>query len=200
MAETAQTNLVRPLRIIEQEIREHIEAGDRAASEAGEIHYRRAAPLLVEAKEGHFDGNTAGFYEWAQKKFVKSRTQIMTWTGYAIAVPHKPFKNIQDFRYAPKKEGGLGRNPIHNIGRVGRSWTRPVDEVAERARKEAFRLAQEDALSRAEEREAERKLASRLIDIGYKVLAKELHPDKMRGDKSAFQRLARVRDKLKHCI
>jgi hypothetical protein len=81
-----------------------------------------------------------------------------------------------------------------------RSWTAPVDEIAERARREAFRLVQEEALSRAEEREAERKLADRLVDIGYRVLAKELHPDKMRGDKTAFQRLGRVRHALKHCI
>src|SRR5215475_12269134 len=184
MTATAETaNIVRPLRAIEAEIKEYINAGDRAAAHAAEPHYRKAAPLLIEAKEGHFAGDAAGFYDWAQKKFGKSRTQITRWVGYSREDTHKSFKSLHEATYAPKSKGGLGETP-----RASRAWTQPVDEVAERARREAFRLQQEDALSRAEERDAERKLAHRLIDIGYKVLAKELHPDKMRGDKSAFQR------------
>jgi hypothetical protein len=51
-----------------------------------------------------------------------------------------------------------------------------------------------------QERDAERKLLHRTVDIGYKVLAKELHPDKLSGDKTAMTRLNRVRDKAKHSI
>lgn len=47
-----------------------------------------------------------------------------------------------------------------------------------------------------QEREAQRTLALRLIDIGYKVLAKELHPD-AGGSKDAMARLHIVRDRLK---
>jgi hypothetical protein len=189
------TNVIRALRDIERDIKEHVDAGDHAAAEAAEPHYRRAGPLLVEAKEGHFVGDTAGFYNWAQKKFGKSQTQIRAWLHYAGAVEDKSFKSLGKVRYSPKSEGGMGQSPPRS-----RPWTQPVDEIAERARREAFRVAQEEALSRAEEREAEHKLGHRLIDIGYRVLAKELHPDKMRGDKRAFQRLGRVRDKLKHSI
>lgn len=195
MSSSEVVNVARPLRVLEGLIREIIEAGDHAGAQAAEPYYRKAAPLLVEAQEGHFAGDTAGFYDWGQKKFGKSRTQIRTWTAYAGALESKPFKSLHETRYTPKATGGLGQSRP-----LSRSWTQPVDEMAERARRDAFRLAQEESLSRAEEREAERKLASRLIDIGYKVLAKELHPDKMRGDKSAFQRLGRVRDKLRHCI
>ena len=42
---------------------------------------------------------------------------------------------------------------------------------------EASRLAREDALAQAQQREAKRKLGHRLINTGYKALAKELHPD-----------------------
>jgi hypothetical protein len=192
---TTRTNVVRPLRVLEAEIKVHIDAGDAAAREAAEPHYKKAAPLLIEAKEGHFAGDTAGFYDWGQKKFGKSRTQIMTWTAYAGEGGHNRLKSLHETKYEKKDRGGLGWTKP-----VSRDWTQPVDEIAERARRQAFRLAQEDALTRAEEREAERQLADRLIDIGYKVLAKELHPDKMRGDKSAFQRLGRVREKLRHCI
>jgi len=196
MTATAEaTQLIRSLPVLERLIRDHIDAGDRAAAEAAEPHYREAAPLLLEAKESHFVGDTAGFYDWAEKKFRKKRTQISTYVSYAGVGGHKSFKTIHETKYTPKSQGGLGHNRP-----VSRSWTQPVDEVVERARRESMRLIQEEQLSRFEEREAERKLANRLVDIGYKVLAKELHPDKMRGDKTAFQRLNVVRDKLKHSI
>jgi hypothetical protein len=194
------TAVVRSLRVLEPLIREYIVAGDEASKDAGEPHYRMAAPLLLEAKEAHFQGNTAGFYDWAQKKFGKSRTQTtvyLSYAQYAQASVGKSLKSLHELRYTPKSQGGLGHAPP---SARTRSWTAPVDAVADLARKEAFRLVQEDVLSRAQERDAERKLASRLVDIGYKVLAKELHPDKMHGNKEAMQRLVRVRDKLKHSI
>jgi hypothetical protein len=189
------TAVARSLRVLEPLIREYIVAGDEAAKDAGEPHYRMAAPLLLEAKEAHFQGNTAGFYDWAQKRFGKSRTQIMTWTAHAGGLNHKSLKSLHETKYAEKHRGGLGWNRP-----AAREWTAPVDAVADLARKEAFRIAQEESLTRFQERDAERKLASRLVDIGYKVLAKELHPDKMHGNKEAMQRLIRVRDKLKHSI
>jgi hypothetical protein len=51
-----------------------------------------------------------------------------------------------------------------------------------------------------EEREAQRKVAHRLIDIGYKALAREFHPDRPHGDADTMARLNRLRDKLKHSI
>jgi len=196
MSTTAESaNLVRPLRTIEEDIRQYIDAGDHAAREASQPFYRRAGPLLVEAKEGHFAGNSAGFYDWAQKKFGKTKATIGTWVAMGNPSPLKPFKTQEDFLTTPKEHGGLGLKPKATV--IRREWGSAVSDAADHARREAVRLAQEDALSRWQERDAERKLAIRLIDIGYKVLAKELHPDKMDGDKRAFQRLVRVRDKLK---
>jgi hypothetical protein len=193
---TTPRNVIRPLRIIAAEIRECFDAGDAAAASASEPHYRKAAPLLAEAKRDHFKDDMAGFLKWGMNTFGKSRTQISTWHAFGIQSEHKSFKNLHEFELTPKKKGGLGQ-PYRG---VTREWAAPVSDVAGRARQEAFRLAQQDSLTRTQEREAERKLANRLIDIGYKVLAKELHPDKMHGDKEAMQRLVRVRDKLKHCI
>jgi hypothetical protein len=198
MSEHTETNVIRPLRVIEREIKELFDRADQAADDAAQPFYRKIAPLLIEAKEGYFAGETAKFFDWAQRKFGKSHDSIRTYIALGTSKRSSSFKNLEEFTYTPKKQGGLGKTPYDS--RIRRDWTVPVDEVAERARREAFRLAQEESLTRAQEREAERRLAHRLIDIGYKVLAKELHPDKMRGDKDAFQRLARVRDKLKHCI
>lgn len=187
--------VARPLRMIEGLIKEQLKAADEAAQDAAKPYYEKVAPLLVEAKEGHFQGDTTGFYEWAQKKFGKSQSAIRTYLAYRSAQHDKPFKNIEEF----KREKSPSRID-YDSRRRSREWTAPVDDIAERARREAFRLAQDEALTRAQEREAEKKLGHRLIDIGYKVLAKELHPDKLHGDKTAFQRLNRVRDQLKHSI
>ncbi len=74
---------------------------------------------------------------------------------------------------------------------------RPLDEAA-RGRQQAWLaglLARRAAeAERQAELLAERELALRLIEIGYKILAKELHPDKGRG--AAMARLNRVRKRL----
>jgi hypothetical protein len=51
-------------------------------------------------------------------------------------------------------------------------------------------------LKRADDREAERKLALQLINIGHKTLATELHPDKG-GSCEAMSRLNAIRNRLK---
>jgi hypothetical protein len=195
MVATDDREVVRPLRVIEAELQQLFREADEAAEEARQPFYDKASPLLLEALTGHFKGNRSQFYNWATTKFGKSQLTIRTCVARAGAPPNKPLKSLHETKYAEPKQGGLGwTRPI------SREWAAPVDEVAQRARKEALRIAQEDVLTRAQERDAEKKLSNRLIDIGYKVLAKELHPDKMGGDKTAFQRLGRVRDKLKHSL
>jgi hypothetical protein len=199
MPELATKEVVRPLRVIESEIKEILQDADAAIEDAQRPYYQKIGPLLVEARDGHFKGDSIGFLAWGTKKFGKNQETIRRWTALGAAATPKPFKHLEHFAHTPKARGGLGHTPRIPPG-PRREWAGPVNEVAERARREAFRLAQEDALTRAQERDAERKLAFRLIDIGYKVLAKELHPDKLDGDRDAMTRLNRVRDKLKHSI
>jgi hypothetical protein len=42
-------------------------------------------------------------------------------------------------------------------------------------------------------------LALKLIDIGYKALARELHPDHAGGSDDMMKHLHHVRDRLKQC-
>ena len=70
-----------------------------------------------------------------------------------------------------------------------------IKENVKQAKADAARVADEH-LTRQQERDAEKKLALRLIDIGFKVLVKELHPDRG-GSKDAMSRLSRVRARLK---
>ena len=102
------------------------------------------------------------------------------------------FGNFSEFM---REEGG---DP--GYGRVIRKpgWHESVKESIDHAKREAVR-AREENLTRQQEREADQKLALRLIEIGFKVLAKELHPDRG-GSREAMTRLNRVRDRLKQCV
>lgn len=101
---------------------------------------------------------------------------------------HRGAKSLSEVE---KRAFGWNRPPVSR-----REYTRAIDDIAQRARDEARRLAAEDNLTRMQERDAESKLGLRLISIGYRVLAKELHPDKG-GSKEAMHRLGRVRDRLR---
>jgi hypothetical protein len=186
------TTVARPLAVLVPLIKDDF----TQAEAAGMPYYLKAGQKLLEAREGHFRGNITGFYEWAEKNFKKSQTTIRTYITLKALAPRKSFKSISEFH---REEDGLNRGNRMS-GRVHREWTVPVDTVAQRAQDEARRLALEESLTRRQEREAERKLALRLIDIGFKVLAKELHPDKVGGSRDAMARLNRVRDRLKECV
>jgi hypothetical protein len=167
----------------------------RQEREAGMPHKIAAGTKMIEAS-ATLKGQD--LYNWTQRHFELGTTQTKIYinlakaSGYgvdAVAPTTKSFKNLDDFQ-----RQHLGRNRPTS-GRVLREWTQPVDDIADRARKEAQRIRDAE-LTRVQEREAERQLALRLIDIGYKVLAKELHPDKG-GSRDAMTRLTTVRDRLK---
>lgn len=192
LATVSETAVARPLKVLVPLIKSDFEEGEKA----GMAYFRAAGEKLTEAQEGHFRGDSAGFLKWAEKTFGKKRDQIRTYIAAAATAPDKPFKSLRHFQSSPKSDGGLGREGP-KARPVFRDWTAPVDAVAERARAEQQRLASVAEMTRREERKAESQLGLRLIDIGYKVLARELHPDKVGGSKEAMTRLNRVRDRLK---
>ena len=179
--------VARSLKVLTPLIKKDIELGDQAAERAGMEFYRLAGAKLAEVKDGHFEGRTAEFYEWTNRNFHKSQARIRAWIVASGRSGAKSFKSIRESESQSRKPGAS----------VYREWTAPVDEIAERARNEARRLAAEDNLTRMQERDAEAKLGWRLIDIGYRVLAKELHPDKVGGSKEAMIRLGRVKSRLR---
>lgn len=184
--------LARPLNVLVPLIKEDLERGREASERAGMPYYQAAGEKMIEAKPQV----SGGFEAWIKRNFGLGPTQARTYMSYARATIGKqnstavpPFTSLNDF-----KREYLGRH-VPTSGAVRRDWQQPVDEIAERARREAERL-REESLTRQQEREAECKLALRLIEIGFKVLAKELHPDSG-GSRDAMQRLNRVRDRLR---
>ena len=97
MPEAATKEVVRPLRTIESEIKELIREADTAAEEAQQPYYKKIGPLLVEAREGYFAGDSAGFYDWAKRKFDISQTTTRRYVAFVDAKGHKSFKHITDF-------------------------------------------------------------------------------------------------------
>lgn len=156
-------------------IRSLLKAGD----DAGIRYYREAGVELNQAK-AEWEG--PGFMEWAVETFDRKETQLRRY----MSLPEAP------------RRGGTIRSALgasygsSNHGRPG--WERPVREVVNRINVRA--MAQERQ-NREKEEKIQRQLALQLIDIGYKVLATKLHPDKQGGSTEAFQRLKEVRDRLK---
>ena len=187
--QVAETRAVaRPLKVLSPLIKKDFEA----AKAAGQPFEKAAGEKLIEAEDGHFEDNTPAFYRWAEREFGKSRTSIDTCMAFAGARGGKSFKTKHETKYAPKKHGGQGW-----VKPLARDWIAPVDAIADKARDEQRRLIASDHVSRQQERDAKLKLKLRIIDIGYKVLARELHPDKVGGSREAMARLNEARDELK---
>jgi hypothetical protein len=99
-------------------------------------------------------------------------------------------------------ETGSSRPTLSSITDSGRdaghkpTWQPAVQRVVQRVNVAAL-IADEQ--SHTKERKLIHDLAEQLIDIGYKVLASQLHPDKG-GSPEAMARLNKVRQLLKEAI
>ena len=191
---TAQ-EVARPLNMLATLIKKKLTEAQTAAREAAEAaeqpYWAEIGELMREAKEQF--NSAAEFYQWSQRQFGISDRQTRR---YVEAVTSAPIGRRASSDTLSDALRSIGKAPRGHHGiSSARQWVSPVDDIAERARREAERI-REAELTRQQEREAQRQLAMRLIDIGYRVLAKELHPD-AGGSKDAMARLHLVRDRLK---
>lgn len=192
-----ETQVARPLKVLVQLIREDLKRGDemaaQAAKAAGGPYYTAAGAKMLEAKGQMPHGE---FTDWISRNFkigIRHAQQYMSLARATLDLEKRGATRISDL--TSFREAVRTHTTNVNYGKPA-SWRVDVKENIQHAREDAFRLAREANLSRQQERDAEHKLALRLIDIGFKVLVKELHPDKG-GSKDAMSRLSRVRDRLK---
>jgi hypothetical protein len=173
--------------LIKDDLRQAQEASERA----GMPYYRAAGEKMIEAKPQMKHGE---FGAWIKRNFNIGTKHASLYMKLASATANSEklasanFSSLEQFR-----RDGLGHSrpmPVHR-----KPWHDDVTAISDRAKREAERI-REAELTRQEERKAEQMLALRLIDIGFKVLAKELHPDRG-GSRDAMARLNRVRDRLK---
>jgi hypothetical protein len=177
--------MARPLRVLVPLIQDDLKEGHEAADRAGLPYYRAAGEKLIEAKHQLAHGE---FIPWVKRHFTISTDTAQRYMRYAehAQKPHaRGFSSLSDFE---RKTG----NPNYN---ASPPWQAPVQKIVARVDTETLNLKREE-LKRADEREAQRVLGLQLIDIGYRVLARKLHPDKG-GSRDAMARLNAVRDRLK---
>ena len=191
VAEQEDRQVMRPLRVLVPLIKEDLKHGDEAAQSAGLPYYRAAGEKMIEAK-GQLEHGQFG--PWIKRNFKIGSNQASRYMSLARTTTGK---QISRGRYTSLSDHvrSVGRSP-RGSERGGASWQEPIRELIDKAQANADRLAQEN-LNRADEREAQRKLAIQLIDIGFKALAAKFHPDKRGGSRDAMTRLNLVRARLK---
>jgi hypothetical protein len=158
--------VARPLKVLVPLIQE-----DLAAAElAGMPYHRAAGEKMLEAKSQIPHGQ---FGAWFNRSFRITQRTAQYYMSLVKTEKRTDvrFSSMDDFR----------RHLGEDRGRHGR-----ID----------LNVLRQAQLERAEECELKLKLATQLIDIGYKALASKLHPDKG-GSPEAMTRLNEVRSELK---
>jgi hypothetical protein len=180
LAQRDAQEIARPLKVLVPLIIGELEQGDTAGLE----HYRRAGEMLLEAREQVEDGTWRG---WVARNFHLSRRSAQRYMQLAAKSRdgrQRPFRTLSEVS-EPKR--------VHHQP----EWYAPVQHiVAHRVDVDALLLERQN---KAKEAQIARALGLQLIDIGYKVLATKLHPDKG-GSTEAMARLNHVRDLLKHAL
>jgi hypothetical protein len=185
--EKTKRQVARPLKVLVPLIKKDLHDGDEAAERAGMPFYIAAGRKLLEAKATkEREVNAISWGAWLKRNFQLSREQARAY-----------------MRAAEDANGGIEWETLSHARGDFRpdhqpAFTEPVKDVLKNLRRDNFNLRQHD-LSVVKEERLEHQLAIKLIDIGYKVLAVELHPDKG-GSAEAMQRLNRVRARLKEAI
>jgi hypothetical protein len=182
VAMTQRTEVARPLHVLVPLIKDELQAGDTAGLE----HYRRAGEMLVEAKDQLEHGE---FVAWVKRQFRITRE---TASHYMRLAAHSQKSGAPDFS---SMSDFIRKTSNPNYNRPT-SWHDPVKQITARVNVDALAKERQNR-----EREAQmlRKLSHQLIDIGFKVLAAKLHPDKG-GSVEAMARLNKVRTTLKGAI
>ena len=182
----------RPLGVLVKLIREDAEAARQAADTAAQPFYAEIGRKLLEAK-----GQMAHreFIPWVERHFTFRKRQAQLYMQLAHATVDLQ-KRIHDAS-TPETFRDAVRKHTDNVNYGKKAdWRAALETNVKNARADAERL-KEEALTRQQERDAEKKLALQLIDIGFKALAAKLHPDKG-GSRDAMSRLNRVRARLKN--
>jgi hypothetical protein len=181
--------VARPLHVLVPLIKADLEEAREAAERAGIPYFKAAGEKLAEARS---QLSYSEFLSWAWRHFKIRETQANRYLSLGRTIENNtraraPTSLSDHIR-------NTGASP-RGAERGGASWHEPVKQVINKVDTDTLNLRKAE-MNRIEERDAQRKLALQLIDIGYKALATKLHPDKG-GSRDAMARLNQVRDRLK---
>ena len=184
--------VARPLHVLVPLIKDDLRHGDEAAERASMPFYAAAGAKIAEAKE---QMSHAELGPWLKRHFDIGYSQAQRYVKLAETVsPETGSRRLQEFSSLTQFEREHSGHTSPQTVRP-QAWHDPIKQVINRVDVDTLNLRQSE-LKRVEDREAQRKLALQLIDIGYKALATKLHPDKG-GSRDAMARLNQVRDRLR---
>jgi hypothetical protein len=181
---TVEKEVTRPLKVLVPLIKHELEEGNQA----GLAHYRRAGEMLIEAKNQVPHGEWLG---WLDKNFHLGAMTAQVYMRLARESKDE-IKNPAGKVFRNLSEVVGDRRPSHEP-----AWSEPVKKVL--ADPALITRITRDTQTKMDEAKLTHELAFKLIDIGYKVLATKLHPDRG-GSKDSMERLNRVRDQLKKAV
>lgn len=182
--------VARPLRILVPLIQDDLKNGREAAEQAGMPHYQAAGEKLIEAKSQMKHGEWG---PWLQRNFTLSQQTAALYMRIAENEGASSFSTQGAFiRATATSQSGRSYNTFAS---KKPAYIEEVKQITSTVDVATLNLKREE-MKRQEEREAQRTLALQLIAIGYKVLARTLHPDKG-GSREAMARLNAVRERLK---
>ncbi|MDQ3347585.1 MAG: DUF3102 domain-containing protein [Acidobacteriota bacterium] len=191
LAQAAEQRIARPLTVLVPLIKDDLARGKDAAERAGMPYYQAAGEKMLEAKTQLKHGE---FVPWVTRNFGVKYRQASNYMKLAEALGGEKcsalhFSTLSAFTQ-PNRDSSHRPGPPSCDG--------PVEQVIDRLDTETRNLRHEDA-KRQENTQAERALTLHLIDIGYKVLARELHPDKG-GSRDEMTQLNVVRADLRSMV
>ena len=185
-----EVRLARPLKILVPLIKEDLEA----AREAGVEHYTAAGEKLWEANAQVGRGQWS---KWLRQNFNLSQDTAYSYMQLANYVRIELVKNEAR---APNQQVPLPKtlSEVTDSRHRGHRprWHQPVQQAVNALNVEQLK---KDRQAKEQEEKLQRQLGLKLIDIGYKVLASKLHPDRG-GSAIAMARLNTVRGILKGAL
>ncbi len=188
--------LARPLTVLVPLIKQELVVANDDALKC----YQKAGELLREAKvQVQQQGKV--WHQWLDKNFHLSQTTARTYIR--LADEKNPIDVItegqsnQQYTSHPRAAASQPREirTLSDLVDTGHrpAWFAPVQEVTNRLDVAKIKREYED---KQKENKVKRDLAFQLIDIGFKVLATKLHPDKG-GSAEAMGRLSEIKSALK---
>jgi hypothetical protein len=167
--------------------------------------------LLLEARDHHFDGKTAGgFTDYVKKHVVNPLTgetpAIRTVENWMIAV--RKILGEKKLTTSARRRADLNRasvssqadprkSPSHPDYKPRMNWQKTVGKVISGIDPEKL---QRDYRDERKREEATQKLAKQIINAGYRALSAVCHPDKKGGSKEAFKALTDAKNWLTEAI
>jgi hypothetical protein len=182
---TVSKEIARPLSVLVPLIRQDL----TDAQKAGMPYYQSAGEKMLEAKLQMQKGQ---FGPWLKRSFNIGNRQAQLYMSYARNQNGQkritpPVATLREFIREHTSNKRFGNKS---------EWRAQIDAAFATRNVESMR---QDQLAQDKERALQKKMALQIIEIGYKVLASKLHPDKG-GTREAMARLNIVRNRMKDCV